>query len=994
MPTRFEVVSNTNDARANVILDKLHSSGFSQVKGVSLADVYTVDVEDNVQGLDNFRKTLFNPVSQRAGVNGSGAPEGFDYAVDIGGLPGVTDNVGRTAREGLEHVLGESVPGQGVFTSRTFYLTGKELNEESAKSIGLTLSNPVIQRVHVKSADDFKRDGGMDLIVPRVNLTERPRADVVDLIGANSEELVRIGKQGIANADGSRRGPLAMDLTYMKAVQDYSRKIGRNLRDIELEAVAQSWSEHCEHTIFNDPIDDIKEGLFKRFIRGATEEIIDMKSARGEKTDCVSLFSDNSGAFVFDDKWLITDKKETHNSPSALDPFGGAITGLVGVFRDALGFGMGAKPVAGGYGFCLGNSLDDRILFRDANKQQPLLSPRRIMDGVIEGVNAGGNQSGVPTPQGYVYFDDDFRGKPLVFVRTIGLIPRRIEGEKSWEKKANDGNYIVVIGGRVGLDGIHGATFSSESLSSGSPATAVQIGDPITQRKLWDAMLEARDKRLYSSVTDNGAGGLSCSVNEMASESGGCVVYLDKVPTKYPGMQPWQILVSESQERMTLSVPKENWNEFSSLMQRRDVEASVIGEFTDNGKSIVQYGGETICDLDLDFLHNGRPARPMTSKFERKINEEPNFAVPNNLNVTLEQMLARPNVASFEFISRQFDHEVQDGSVVKPLQGKGRVNGDASVFRPVLDSEKGVAVSQAIHPNYSRIDTYHMASCSLDSAVGNLVAVGANPKDIKLMDNFCWSSSNDPQRLGELKRACQALYQGAVAYETPFISGKDSMFNDFNGFGSDGNPIKISAPPTVDISSIAVIPDSKKAVTLDAKFSGDLVYVIGDTYNELGGSEYFAMVGEQERGQKYIGNNVPSVDLSNNARVYSALHSAMDQELVASSIYLGRGGLGVGLAKTAIAGGLGMDVDISDLPGKNLRPDYALFSQSQGRFVVTVNPNNRENFERAMAGTSYAQIGKITDCTRELSISLGGRKIVDTPVENLTKSYKSTFRGY
>lgn len=993
MPIRLEVRSKTEDARANVKLEKLKSAGFPEVTKVQLADVYTVDSHLNIQETGKFMNVLVNPVSQFVCVNGEGAPHDFNYAIEIGGLPGVTDNIGRTAREGLESLIGRSVSGQGVYTSQVIYIKGDKLTEERVKQIGKSLINPVIQRVHVKSFSEFQRDGGMDKIVPKVNLTEKPRADIVDLIGASDEELVRIGKMGIANPDGTRRGPLAMDLTYMKTVQAYAVKRGRNLTDIELEKVAQSWSEHCEHTIFNDQIDDIQEGLFKRFIRGATEKIIEKKKQRGEKTDCVSLFSDNSGAFVFDDKWIITDKAETHNSPSALDPYGGAITGLVGVFRDALGFGLGAKPVAGGYGFCLGRSDDDSVLFRDAKREQPLLSARRIGDGVIEGVNAGGNQSGVPTEQGFVYYDDRFRGKPLVFVRTIGLMPKEIQGEKSWEKRARDGDYIVMIGGRVGKDGIHGATFSSESLNSGSPATAVQIGDAITQRKLWDAMLEARDKRLYTSVTDNGAGGLSCSVNEMASESGGCFVDIDKIPTKYPGMQPWEIMISESQERMTLSVPKDKWNEFSSIMKKRDVEATVIGEFTDTGKSIAKYDGEIVCDLDLDFLHNGRPVRPMKSKFERIVHDEPVFDCPTNLTSTLEKMVARPNIASFEYVSRQFDHEVQDGSVVKPLQGRGRVNGDASVFRPVLDSEKGVAVSQAIHPAYSDIDTFNMAACSLDSAVGNLVAVGVNPKSIKLMDNFCWSSSNDEQRLGELKKACEALYHGAVAYEAPFISGKDSMFNDFNGFDKDGTKVKISAPPTVMVSSIAVMPDSKKAVSIDAKFDGDLVYVVGDTKKELGGSEYFAMVGEQKAGQRYIGNDVPSVDFERNMNSYIALHSAVDKELVASSIYLGRGGLGVGLAKTAIAGGLGLDVSLDNLSGEKLREDHALFSQSQGRFLVTINPANRENFEKSLQGVSYAQIGRVTN-DGNLTISSHGRKVVDARVDSLTKSYKSTFGGF
>ncbi|MDO8563480.1 MAG: AIR synthase-related protein [Nanoarchaeota archaeon] len=992
MAHRIEVANTIPDTRAKVKLETLRSSGFTGITGVEIVDVYTLD--DNVTEFEAERlaPTLANSVFQTFSLNKPLAPKRFDYALEIGGLPGVTDNVGTTVREGLENRLEKTFTGQTAYYSQVMYLSGNLTFEEGQK-IGASFANPLIQRINMKNFPEFQAHNGMDRIVPHVRITDSPRADIVNIRSASTDELTRIGKQGIANPDGTRRGPLALDLTYMTTIKDYFAKQGRNPTDVELECIAQGWSEHCEHTILNDPLDDIEQGLFKRFIKGATEEILRKKKARGEESGCISLFTDNSGAIIFDDQYAITDKKETHNSPSALDPFGGAITGLVGVFRDALGYGMGAKPVAGGYGFCFADPRNESTLFRDEAKTQPLLSSRRIMEGVIHGVNAGGNQSGVPTPQGFMYFDDRYRGKPLVFVRVVGLIPREINGKPSEEKKAEAGDYIVMLGGKVGKDGVHGATFSSESLHSGSPATAVQIGDPITQKKAGDALLEARNLGLYTSVTDNGAGGLSCSVNEMATESGGCILNLNQVPTKYPGLQPWEIMVSESQERMTLSVPKEKWETFSGLMKNRGVEATVIGEFTNSGKSIVNYNGETVCNLDLEFLHNGRPKRRMTSTFTKTIHEEPVIRNLEDLTTNLHGLLKRPNIGSIEFVSRQFDHEVQAGSVTKPLQGKGRVNSDATVFRPVLNSDKAVAISQGVHPSYGDIDAYNMAACAVDTAIGNLVATGANPRDVKLMDNFCWCSSTEPERLGQLKMVAQALYDTTVIYETEIISGKDSMFNDFNGFKKSGEKVKISAPPTLDISSIAVMQDSRKAVTLDAKVAGDLVYVLGETYNELGGSEYFAMIGEQERGQKYIGNNVPSVKPQKNIATHSALYNAIRTDLVASSLRIGIGGLGVALAKTSIAGGLGMDVSIDNLPGEKLRADYALFSQSQGRFIVTIAPENREKFERTIQGTSYSQIGTVR-ADNQFTITSQAKKVVSEDLTPLTKSYKSTFKDY
>jgi phosphoribosylformylglycinamidine (FGAM) synthase PurS component len=528
MINRLEVKSKIPDTRARVLKTHLHSLGFrSQIKHLWLVDVYTIDKKLKQSDLAKITSMLANPVTQQASINRPQTLNNFTWVIEIGFLPGVTDNIATTTKESIEDLLKlKFSPPEGIYTSQLIFLRGR-LSKKTVTSLANSLINPLIQRVNLKNAAQFRKDKGMDTIIPQVKLRQRVKVNTVNL-NVSDNELTIIGKQGIANPDGTRRGPLALDLIYMKTIQRYFQKKNRQPTDIELESIAQTWSEHCKHTIFADPIDDLKAGLFKTFIKGATKKI---RKKKGKKDICISVFTDNSGAIVFDKDWLITDKVETHNSPSALDPFGGSITGIVGVNRDTIGFGLGAKPIINRYGFCFADPQDKSLLYKGKNFTQPMLSPRRIMEGVIKGVNSGGNCSGIPTPQGFVIFNQCYQGKPLVFVGTVGLIPRKKGNRLLHQKRARSGDYIVMIGGRVGRDGIHGATFSSEAMDTGSPATAVQIGDPITQKKLSDAVVkEARDLGLYHSITDNGAGGLSCSVAEMAKECGGCQVELEKVP--------------------------------------------------------------------------------------------------------------------------------------------------------------------------------------------------------------------------------------------------------------------------------------------------------------------------------------------------------------------------------------------------------------------------------------------------------------------------------
>ena len=1046
--------------RSLVQLNKIKSLGFAdKLENCKILEIYTIEKHLTNKDLQKIADALHNPISQSYKIDDYETETPFNFAVEIGFLPGVTDNVANTAKETIEDLLKAKFDHEkeGVYFSTLFLFEGP-LSENNAKTIADLLHNQLIERAHIKSHEKFMSDKGMDVIVPRVHLqTKGATVDKIRIDNLSEDELIELGRKGIKNKDGSFRGPLALDLDSLNVIVDYFKKEERPPNDIELESIAQTWSEHCKHTIFAAGLDEdaktaqksgtanennsLPDGLYKGLIKKATNEI---RKAKGKKDFCVSVFKDNSGGIIFNENWVITDKAETHNSPSALDPFGGAITGIVGVNRDTIGFGKGAKPIANLYGYCFADPDDKEFIYKDKELKNPALLPRRIINGVVAGVNAGGNCSGIPTPQGWQYFDDRYKGKPLIFVGTIGIIPKYLNGQPSWEKNAKKGDKIVVLGGRVGQDGIHGATFSSEALSEGSPATAVQIGDPITQKKLSDVIVkEARDLCLYNSITDNGAGGISCSIPEMAKECGGCYVELDKVPLKYPNLEPWKIWVSESQERMTLSVPPEKVDQLFDLLQRRGVEATIVGEFNDSGRCVVTMNGEKIMDVDLEFLHEGLPRKHLKSTYTKPHNKEPEFLEPKDydetssksqtrnkalgtqttgktLNKILIEMLKRKNICSYSYISYQYDHMVQGMATVYPLQGPGQVNGTASIITPILGSHRGIVISQGINPRYSDIDTYHMAACAIDTAVRNAVAVGGDIDYMALMDNFCWCSSDEEERLGQLKAAVKACYDYAVPYGTPFISGKDSMFNDFKGYDKNGNLIKISVPPTLLISSLSVIEDARKAVTMDPKIPGDLVYILGITKNELGASEYFAQMDKDN-----IGMNVPKVDAEKAISIYRTFKEAVDQELLASSFSIGFGGLAVALAKKAISGQLGLEIDLSAVPqSKDLeeisksRSDYLLFSESQTRFLVTVSPNNKEKFEKLFGKVSttnnkttnskidapndktntantptIALIGKVTN-TPSLIIKNKDKEIINIAIKDLDEAYKSPFKNY
>jgi phosphoribosylformylglycinamidine synthase len=817
----------------------------------------------------------------------------------------------------------------------------------------------------------------------------------------------------------SRDGQLYLKLPEMRAIQAHFHDLARDPTDIELETIAQTWSEHCSHKTlagriaYRDENGERRfENMLKETIFAATQTI---RGQLGGDDWCVSVFKDNAGVIRFDENFNVAFKVETHNHPSALEPYGGANTGVGGVIRDTLGTGLGAKPICNTDVFCFAPP-DTRA----ESLPQGVLHPRRVLKGVVAGVRDYGNRMGIPTVNGAIFFDPRYLGNPLVFCGNVGLIPR----DKS-TKEPRAGDYIVSIGGRTGRDGIHGATFSSaelthqsESLSGG----AVQIGNAITEKMVLDVLLAARDRGLFSAVTDCGAGGFSSAVGEMGEEIG-AEVWLERAPLKYEGLSYTEIWISEAQERMVLSVPTGKWPELESLCKSEGVEATVIGQFVPTGRLELKYRGQRVGELSMQFLHKGRPPVVREAVYQtvgnalRGVPPSPraNTPVGNALRGvppspradtpvgnalrgvpspadTLLKILGSLNVASKEWVIRQYDHEVQGGSVVKPLVGAANDGpSDAAVLRPVLSSRRGIVIACGMNPRYGEFDTYHMAASAIDEAVRNCVAVGADPSRIAILDNFCWGDCDRPETLGSLVRSAIACHDVAVALGTPFISGKDSLNNEFSYLDAAGNKQTIAIPPSLLISAIGQIADVRRCVTMDLKQSGDFLYQVGATKDELGGS-HFSLVSGQEGGQ------VPRVDAQRAKTTFAALHRAIDAGLVRACHDLSEGGLAVAIAEMASAGGFGAWVDVASVPteandNRLDGPDVAvaLFSESNSRFLVEVPVAKAAQFEAMMRDVPHSRIGEVTDAPR-LRIRDENDDLVDLPIAKLKEAWQQPLR--
>lgn len=1014
------------DGRAKRTAHRLAKVNQLPVDHVRIVDVYCLD---GISGLepDQLQGIFCEEVSQDILVNRSFAREeraiqdggeqsqGWDLAVEIAYKPGVTDPVAITVREALELELGETLPGDAVIqTARQFLITYNP-NVEAAKKetlpqdISRALYNPLIQQAGVIPREAFFVGEGFPELYPLVHTGEVEPVQMYDVATMTDQELLVLSKERL----------LALTLDEMQVIRDYYRDprvqesrqtsgLSVLASDIELEMLGQTWSEHCKHKIFAAAIEYhdgaevtmITRGVFKEFIKATTDELMKLRP------DLRSVFHDNSGVMDFDDDYVVCIKAETHNSPSALDPYGGAITGIVGVNRDILGTGIGAWPFFNTNVLCFGHPDTPH-----EDVPSTLLHPKTVMAGVHEGIVDGGNQSGIPVAGGAFLFDESYLGKPLVFCGTGGLMPRIINGRNSWEKRIEPGDLAVMIGGRVGKDGIHGATFSSLALDETSPTSAVQIGDPITQRKVIDFLMEARDRDLFKGLTDNGAGGLSSSFGEMAEYSGGIRINLEQVLLKYPGLAPWEIWVSESQERMSLAVDPAKREEFFDLARRRSVEACAIGEFTDSGKIELYYQDQPAGVLDMEFVHNGLPQmrlkarwvdssqrRPLSVQVAEAIREVITNRGGNDemlIHQDLLNLLAEPNIRSKESLVRQYDHEVQGRSVVKPFVGEaGDGPSDGGVLQVREGSYRGVSVTHGICPRVGDDDTYAMAQLGVDEAYRAHIALGGDPLGASALDNFCWpdpvlsdATPDGEYKLAQLVRANQGLQEICRAYTLPLISGKDSMKNDVVLAGK-----KVSVRPTLLVTLMGIVPDVRRSGTSDFKDPGDRIYLIagGDSSREdtpdnrisdvaMGGSYYEKLIQQRYKGgyldsaadysrdsRVHLGA-APRVDVSRAPAFYTQVHGLLSRGMIKSIHDLSDGGLGVALAECCIGGRLGAGVSLSSIEGlhenlaesRYLQQAFALFNEEPSRFIISVSPEKETEVQSALDGYHVMKLGTV-----------------------------------
>jgi phosphoribosylformylglycinamidine (FGAM) synthase-like enzyme/phosphoribosylformylglycinamidine (FGAM) synthase PurS component len=978
--------------------------------------------------IDQLTKQLLVDTVIQEARDAESAHDSAFHIVDVFFHPGVTDTLAESVLAGT-YMLG--IPGlERVETGQRHLLDGR-LSESDVRTITeALLYNPVIQQYTLQLAgttplslapvptEQLPTDketsspgtiplsptqvptgvGSRFIVGPRFiapggakRHTRRypsPVTNTIPLSAMTEQQLLELSKTSM----------LALELHEMQAIQQYYKEQGREPTDVELETLAQTWSEHCSHKTFKATIDyrevdadgnvlqrETISSLLRQYIMRATEVV--------ERPWVVSAFRDNAGIVRFTDSQDIAFKVETHNHPSAIEPFGGANTGVGGVIRDVLG--VSAQPIACTDILCFGPP-DTPAEELSAG----VLAPRRVASGVVNGVRDYGNKMGIPIVNGAILYHSGYIYNPLVFCGCLGALPHG-----SHPNQVQPGDQIVVLGGRTGRDGIHGATFSSGEMSdeiNAQAGSAVQIGAPITEKKVVDVIIQARQRQLYHAITDCGAGGFSSAIGEMGAQTGAWVE-LTHAPLKYQGLAPWEIWLSEAQERMVLAVPPEHLEELLALCAIEEVEASIIGTFTNDHRLAITYNGQFVADIDMDFLHKGRPHRtleavwisPQTGTWDaskptaysrgdpcgRPVGEDDRpkgghgRPVGENQAIfspALLALLSHPTIASKEMVVRRYDHEVQAATVLKPLVGlAGNGPGDAAVLQPILDepTRMGVIVSNGINPLYGKIDPYAMAMNAVDEALRNLTAVGGDVEHAAILDNFCWGNPSDPVQLGMLVRAVKGCHDAAVGFGTPFISGKDSLNNEYRAEGK-----RLPVIPTLLISAVGVIDDAAQTIDMSLKDPGNLLYQVGATRNELAGSHYMELLPTTglpaPQAAYHEGTlSVPQVDVATARATMKALGAAIRQGLVQACHDLSEGGLAVAAAEMSLAGLLGMDIDVGKVPhivaprfiagarfieGNSFPVENSfsdaintllLFSESASRFLVEVAPAQRDAFE-------------------------------------------------
>jgi phosphoribosylformylglycinamidine synthase len=913
-------------------------------------------IEGNLTAADVERlaaTVLADPVTESftaTAVEAAAAPSGpagLPTVVRVLPRPGVTDPAAETAKDAFTLVGLKPVAVRSV---RKYWLPA--LPDTDAKRLAWSLlASEAIHDVVVGPLPLRTLAGGKPWTFTQ---------ETIPIDGLDDEALARL----------SREKCLALTVRELHAVRDHFRSLGRPPFEIELETIAQTWSEHCCHKTLASAVDHEGpagvarfDNLLKETVFAATRKV---RETLGPRDWCVSVFRDNSGVVRFDGDHDICVKVETHNHPSAIEPYGGAATGLGGVIRDVLGTGLGAKPIANLDVFCVAPPDTPA-----ADLPPGVIPPRRLLAGVVAGVRDYGNRMGIPTIAGAVAYDPGYLGNPLVFCGTVGIMPRGTA-----DAVVRPGDLVVVAGGRTGRDGIHGATFSSIELSSASESQSggsVQIGHAIHEKTLTDFVLEASRQQLFSAITDCGAGGLSSAVGEMGATLG-AEVKLETVPLKYAGLSATEVWISEAQERMVLAVPPAKWDQLAAVAAAEGVEATAIGTFTGTGRLVLMWEGRVAGELDCHFLHEGRPKQRLPSRFTRPAAAPAAWqpAAHRSLTACLLDVLALPDVASKEWIVRQYDHEVQGKSVVKPLLGPGEGPADGTVVRGVLGRPRGIVLGVGLRHRLGRIDPYQMAAAGIVEAIANIVAAGADPDRIALLDNFCWGDTRRPESLGTLVEACLACHDMAIAFGAPFVSGKDSLNNVFAWTDAAGIQRDISIPPTLLATAMGQVDDVCRVLSPDLKAAGNRLAVVGLTRDDLAGSQL-------ELTGRVQGGRVPEVDVASCRAVIHAIAAAQRAGYVQACHDVSDGGLAAAVAEMAIGGRLGATLDLAAVPVEfspavdPAHRDLAIaFAETPGRFICEVRADDAAVFEQAVAGVPWAWVGAVT-AEPDLAIGSAGR---------------------
>ena len=930
------------DLKGKVVLEEANKIlGVKSIKNVRTAIVYRLEGITKSQA-KLLKDILFSEsITQKSTLNRvilNHAP----HLIEIGYKPGVMNpqvaSIIKSAKD-----LGINLIAADSSTEYGFY--GKLNEKEIDLIIEKLLINKMVERIITAKPKTL-------LIIGKPGTTS-----VIKIRGMSDEELMSLSKD-----------KLFLNLEEMKVIQKYFTKIKRDPTDCELETIAQTWSEHSGHKTFKAKliVDGVeKESLIKRL----------KKTSLKHNKNIVSAFVDNSGVMDFYDGYAICGKGETHNSPSAIEPYGGAMTGSGGVFRDIVGTGMGGKNLISTDVFCLANPN-----LPSSNLPPGCLHPLFLLKNVVRGVKDYGNRMGIPTNNGSFHFHDDFRAKPTVFVGAYGILP------KQYAKigKPKKGDLIISIGGKIGRDGIHGATFSSGEMTDRTitaNAQAVQIGNAIEEKRTFDAILEARDKKLIRAIQDCGGGGLSSAIGEMGQNLG-VSVQLKNATLKYQGLSPWEIWLSESQERMILAIPKNKLDLFKKVCKKYNVEVSILGKFDNDKKLKVFFGKKQVCDLDMNFLHYGLPQRVMNAlRPAQSKQKNMNPSLPKNRKEwirIIKKVLSHGNISSKEPIVRLYDHSVQGTNVLQPFSGE-KMDGpnDAAVIRPLLNKPYGIVVAHGLNPIFNRIDPYWGSIWAGTEAISNYVAVGGDYKNASLINNYIWPFP-DEESLWSLDRSVDAVVDFMNTLKIPVISGKDSLSSTYRG--ENGEIIKI--PPVLCISVFGKIPDVAKTVSSDFKKIGSTIVLIGkmDLQN-LGGSTYFDMNG-------ILGNNVPKVDLKILPKTLNVIYKAIQKNQILSCHDVSEGGLITTVFEMCVGGDMGVQLVIPNL-FRDLRPDYFLFNETAGCFIVEVK--NQKTAKQLFRGIPHIILGS-TIKEKEIRVNQRSKQLFTADLYSLKKSWQEPMK--